>query len=201
MLGNLVNVDETLAARVAAGLNVAVPKASPAAAPVQDFELSPALRVIDGPLTPDTIKGRAIGLLVTDGADAAVVASVTKAITHAGGKAVVISPKVGGAKLSDGKLLPADGQLAGTPSVMVDAIALIVSEAGCAALLKDAAAVQFVMDAFGHLKTIGHTPAAQPLLDKAGVVPDEGVVPLDKGFVPAAAKRHWQREPTLRMLA
>ena len=130
MLSNLVNVDETLAARVAAGINMPVPKASAAAAPVQDMALSPALRVIDGPLTPDSIKGRAIGVLVTDGADAMVVASVTKAIKDAGGKAVIISPKVGGAKLSDGKLLPADGQLAGTPSVLVDAIALIVSEAG-----------------------------------------------------------------------
>ena len=35
-------------------------------------------------------------------------------------------------------------------------------------LLKEAAAVQFVMDAFGHLKAIGHSAAAKPLLDKAG---------------------------------
>jgi catalase len=32
-------------------------------------------------------------------------------------------------------------------------------------------------------------------------VPDEGVVPLDKGFADAAAKRFWDREPTLRTLA
>jgi catalase len=201
MLGNLVNVDPALAARVADGLAMPLPKASASAAPVQDLDPSPALRVIDGPLAPESIKGRAVGILVADGSPAKVVGTVMKAVRDAGGKPVVIAPKVGGATLSDGSLLPADGQLAGTPSVLVDAIALILSEEGCAALVREAAAVQFVMDAFGHLKAIGHTPDAQPLLDKAGVGPDEGVVPLDASFVAAAAKRYWAREPGVRMLA
>jgi catalase len=201
MLSNLVNVDPDLAGRVAGGLNMPLPKASPSAVPVQDLDPSPALRIIEGPLAPDGIAGRSIGLLIADGSDAKIVASVTKAVTGAGARAVIIAPKIGGAKLSDGTLLPADGQLAGTPSVMVDAIALILSKDGCAALLKEASAVQFVMDAFGHLKAIGHTPEAQPLLDKAGVVADAGVVALDEGFVTAAATRYWDREPGVRMLA
>ncbi len=56
------------------------------------------------------------------------------------------------------------------------------------------------MDAFGHLKAIGHNPAAKPLLDKAGVEPDEGVTDL-AGFVEAAKKRYWDREPNVRTLA
>ena len=36
------------------------------------------------------------------------------------------------------------------------------------------------MDAFGHVKTIGHDAGAKPLLDKAGVEPDAGVVGLDQ---------------------
>ena len=67
-------------------------------------------------------------------------------------------------------------------------------------MLNEAAAVQFVMDAFGHLKAIGDTPEARPLLDKAGVKPDAGVVPLDKGFVAAAGKRYRDREPGVRTL-
>jgi catalase len=201
MLGNLVNVDPDLAKRVANGLAMPLPKAAKSAAPVRDFDLSPALRLIDGPLEP-TAAGRKIGILVADGSDAKAVKALVKAIKDAGAKPMVIAPKIGGAKLSDGALLPADGQLAGTPSVMVDAIALVLSEAGCASLLKEAAAVQFVMDAFGHLKAIGHTPEAQPLLDKAGVEPDAGVMAVnDKDFVEAAAKRYWDREPKLRMLA
>ena len=201
MMGNLVNVDPDLAKRVGAGLNMPVPKASKSAAPVQDLDLSPALRIVNGPREPQDIKGHVIGVLVADGSDAAAVDKLKAAIKKAGAVAKVIAPKIGGAKGADGILIPADGQLAGTPSVTVDAIAVVLSDTGCAALLKEAAAVQFVMDAFGHLKAIGATEAAQPLLDKAGVEPDEGVVGLGADFIAAAAKRFWDREPKVRTLA
>ena len=162
---------------------------------------SPALRIISGPREFHTLEGRKVGVLVADGSDAAEVNGLVKAVTKAGGKPMIIAPKIGGAKLSDGSLLPADGQLAGTPSVMVDAIAVVLSEAGCAALLKEAAAVQFVMDAFGHLKAIGHSEAAKPLLDKAGVEPDDGVTDLGADFIAAGGKRFWDREPGVRTLA
>jgi len=200
-LSNLVNVDPDLAKRVADGLAMPLPKASKSAVAVQDFDLSPALRIIDSPLEPESIAGRSVGVLVADGSDAKTVKAVVKAVEDAGGRAVVIAPKIGGAKLSDGNMLAAHGQLAGTPSVTVDAIALVLSNDGCASLLKDGAAIQFVMDAFGHLKAIGHTPEAQPLLDKAGVEADDGVIALDGSFIAAAAKRYWDREPKLRTLA
>jgi catalase len=114
---------------------------------------------------------------------------------------VLVSPKVNGAPLSDGSKRKADGQLAGTPSQLFDAVAVVVSEDGCAALLKEAAAVQFVMDAFGHLKAIGASAEAQPLLDKAGVQKDKGVTTPDGSFVSAAKRRFYDREPAIRMLA
>ncbi|MBM3927864.1 MAG: catalase HPII, partial [Sphingomonadales bacterium] len=102
---------------------------------------------------------------------------------------------------ADGSKCKADGQLAGTPSQIFDAVAIVVSDEGCAALKKEAAAVQFVMDAFGHLKAIGATAAAKPLLDKAGVEPDAGVTGLDDAFVSAAKRRFYDREPQVRTLA
>jgi catalase len=201
MLSNLVNVDPDLAKRVGAGLNMPVPKASKTTVAVQDLALSPALRIVNGPRAPTDIKGHVIGVLVADGSEAAAVDKLKAAIKKAGAVAKVIAPKIGGAKGADGTLIPADGQLAGTPSVTVDAIALVLSDTGCAALMKEAAAVQFVMDAFGHLKAIGATDAAKPLLDKAGVEPDEGVVGLGAEFIAAAAKRFWDREPQVRTLA
>ena len=205
MLSNLVNVDPELAQRVADGLNMPVPKASPTAAPVLDMDPSPAVRIIDGPLEPQSIAGRSIGILIADGSDAAAVDKLTSDIGDAGGRAIIVAPKVGGAKMSDGSLLRADAQLAGFPSVMVDAVVIALSADGTSLLLDEAAAVQFVMDAFGHLKAIGHTAEAEPLLDKAGVKPDAGVVALGKGakrdtFIAAAAKRYWDREPKLRTL-
>ncbi|OYX13804.1 MAG: catalase HPII [Rhizobiales bacterium 32-66-8] len=202
VLANLRNVDETLAQRVADGMNLALPeKAEPAAAPF-DMADSPALRILGK--YPETLKGRAVGILVTDGGDGAVVAALRKAVEAEGGMVKIVAPKIGGATLKDGSLLPADAQLAGAPSVIFDAVAIVTSKAGCADLMRESAAMDFAAHAFAHLKAIGFTPEAQPLLDKAGVVPDAGVVDVSKkpqGFLAPARTRQWEREPSVRMLA
>ncbi|WP_293825445.1 catalase [uncultured Brevundimonas sp.] len=202
ILANLQNVDETLAQRVADGLNLPLPAASePAVAPI-DLEPSPALRIVGK--YPDTLKGRKVAVLVADGSDGTVVDAVRAAVEGDGGSIFIVAPKIGGAKLKDGSTLAADGQLAGSPSVLFDAVAVVLSDDGCATLMKEGAAVDFVKDAFGHLKAIGHTPEAQPLLDKAGVEPDAGVIDLAKdadGFLAPARTRQWDREPKVRMLA
>jgi catalase len=198
-LSRLVNIDPDLAARVADGLGVDVPKAAPAAAPILDMEPSPALRIIEGPL-PFDLKGRSVGILIADGTDAKALKSLTAAIEKEQGRAILIAPKVN-VTLSDGKKMPADGQLAGFPSVFVDAIALAISPDACKLLVKEAAAVQFVMDAFGHCKAIGATADAKPLLDKAGVEPDGGVTDLGDTFIAAAGQRFYEREPKVRTLA
>nr|WP_314437459.1 catalase [uncultured Brevundimonas sp.] len=202
ILANLQNVDETLAQRVADGLNLPLPAAStPAVAPI-DLEPSPALRIVGK--YPDTLKGRKVAILVADGSDGAVVDAVKAAVEGDGGSVFIVAPKIGGAKLADGSTLAADGQLAGSPSVLFDAVAIILSDDGCAQLLKEGAAVDFAKDAFGHLKAIGFTSQAQPLLDKAGVEPDDGVVELAKSakaFLVPARTRQWDREPKVRMLA
>jgi catalase len=199
MVANLRNVDEELAKRVAAGLGADLPKKSKAAREPVDLDPSPALSIQKN--QEPMLTGRSVGLLFADGSDGAIIRKVAKAVKDAGGQPVLIAPRVHGVTLKDGSTLDADGQLAGTPSQTVDAIAVIVSEKGCRALLKDAAAVQFVMDAFGHLKAIGASAEAQPLLDKAGVVPDDGVTGLDKAFIAAAGTRYWAREPGVRQLA
>lgn len=202
VLANLQNVDETLAQRVADGLNLPLPKASePAVAPI-DLDASPALRIVGK--YPDTLKGRKVAILVADGSDGAVIDAVRATVEGDGGSVFIVAPKIGGAKLKGGKTLIADGQLAGSPSVLFDAVAIVLSDDGCAQLLKEGAAVDFAKDAFGHLKAIGHTPEAQPLLDKAGVEPDAGVIDLSKNaeaFLAPARTRQWDREPKVRMLA
>ena len=200
VMANLRNVDEDLATRVAEGLAMDLPAASPAAAPVIDMDPSPALRIIRGPLEKHTLEGRTVGILIADGTDVAALTTLKDAVKAAGGHAMTIAPKVGKVPLSDGSSLAADAQLFGQPSVTVDACAVILSEAAVAKLVKEGAAVQWVMDAFGHLKAIGSNAAARPLLDKAGVEADEGVTDLDS-FVEAAKQRYWDREPKVRTLA
>jgi catalase len=199
MVANLRNVDEDLAKRVATGLGIALPAKAKAAKEPVDMTPSDPLSIHKN--MKQTLEGRSVGILMADGTDAAALDAVIAAVDKAKGKPVLVAPKVGGAKLSDGKQRKADGQLAGTPSQLFDAVAIVVSEEGCAALMNESAAVEFVMNAFGHLKAIGASEAAKPLLDKAGVVADGGVVGLGKDFVEAAAKRFYDREPSVRMLA
>jgi catalase len=199
MIANLRNVDESLAKRVAAAIGIPLPKKAKAAAEPIDLEPSPALS-IQANMKP-TIEGRSIGILYADGSDGKAIHTLIEAIRRKGGRPVLVSPKVGGAALADGSHLKADGQLAGMPSQIFDAVAIVLSADGCKMLLKEAAAVQFVMDAFGHLKAIGRTPEAQPLLDKAGVQPDEGVTALGDAFIAAAGARFFDREAKVRMLA
>lgn len=202
VLANLQNVDANLAQRVAAGLAMDLPPKAKAAAEPIDMDPSPALRIVGK--YPETLQGRAVGILVTDGADGAVVAAVRKAAEAEGAAVKIVAPKIGGVTLKNGKRLEADGQLAGSPSQIFDAVALVLSEDGCAQLLKDSAAVDFVSNAFVHLKAIGHTAEAQPLLDRAGVEADGGVVDLADGaeaWIEPARTRQWDREPGVRTLA
>jgi catalase len=202
VLANLRNVDETLATRVAAGLNIELPEKADAAVEPIDLDLSPALRIVGK--YPETLEGRQIGVLVTDDADGKIVEALKSAAESEGAKVKIVALKIGGMTLKGGKKLKADAQLQGAPSVIFDAVAIVASEAGCAELLKEGAAVDFAKDAFGHLKAIGHTKEAQPLLDKAGVEADAGVVDLAggaDGFIEPARTRQWDREPSVRILA
>ena len=201
VIANLRNVDESLAKRVGDGLGMdTLPDASkPAKAPI-DMELSPALRIIGK--YPETLQGRAVGVLVADGSDGMLIQSLVAAIKKEGADAKIVAPKIK-VTLADGSSLTADAQLAGAPSVIFDAVAMVLSDKGCKMLLNESAAKDFVSNAFVHLKAIGYTAAAKPLLDKVGVEPDAGVVELGEpaAFLKPAVTRQWDREPSVRMLA
>jgi catalase len=202
MVGHLLHIDDGLARRVADGLALSpMPQAPQAASPVQDRPASPALQIIGK--MKDTLQGRAVGVLVHDGSDGAALDSIRKAVKAAGATLVVVAPKVGGATLADGSKLPADGQLAGTPSVMFDAVAVLLSTQAAHALVNEAAAVDFVRDAYGHLKAIAIDEGGQILLQHAGLKPDGGVVAASDmdSFIARAKTRQWDREVKVRMLA
>ena len=73
-------------------------------------------------------------------------------------------------------------------------------------LKEEAAAVDWLRDAFGHLKVIGHTEDASPIFGKAAVAldADEGVADLNgpggvNDFITGAMQhRIWEREASLR---
>jgi catalase len=202
IVGHLRHIEGSLAERVASGLGMAtLPDAPKPATPVINLPLSPALQIIGK--AKKTLEGRCVGLLIADGSDATLIKALTKAVAEAGASFKIVAPKVGGASLSDGRHVSADGQLAGTPSVIFDAVAVVLSEAGAALLSREAAAIDFVRDAFGHLKAIALDAGGLTILSAAGIERDDGVVDATKvkSFVEAAKTRQWQREASVRTLA
>ncbi len=197
VVSRLRNIDEDLAKRVADGLAIDLPDTAKAARAPVEMKPSDALSIQKQ--AKDTLEGRKVGILFAEGSDKASIDRLKGEIEKAGGTAFLVAPKVGGIKVKGGTLA-ADGQLAGSPSVIFDAIASILMPDAAAKLAKDGAAVQWFMDAYGHCKTIAHCKGTQILLDKANVEKDEGVVPVED-FLTVGVKRHWAREPQVRDLA
>jgi catalase len=207
VVGQLIHVDEGMAKRVAAGVRLEG-KIEPAATNVparNGVKPSPALSIIGK--APQTLEGRVVGCLVSDGADRTLVDALRAAVEKEGARLKIVAPHIGGAKTADGNMLKADMRIDGGPSILFDAVALIVSEKGAKELAREAAAVDFVADAFNHLKVLGYAAAAELLLRRAGItaeLADDGVIPLGNvgavaNFVAAAKKmRVWDREPKVR---
>ena len=200
MVAHLLNIDETLAATVADKLGFKdMPKpADTAVKPREDLLPSKALSILEN--GPNSFKGRKVGVLASDGADATLLKKLRTAFAQEGAALEVVAPRVGGVGASDGTWIDARHMIDGGPSVLFDAVVLLVSEDGARDLADVASARDFVADAFAHLKFIGYVAAAELLLEKAGVRPDEGAIMLDSassvgGFVAACRKlRHWPRE-------
>jgi len=202
MVGHLRHIEEDLAQRVAFGIGMReLPQAPTLSIEVQDLDLSPALQLIGK--MKDTLEGRVVGVLVADGSNAASIDAVKQAVTSAGATVKLIAARIGDVKLADGSLLKIDGQLAGTPSVLFDAVAIILSEQAAELLGKEAAAIDFVRDAFGHLKAIGVDKGGEALLKTAAIKPDAGIITIDclDRFIAAARTRQWDREASIRTLA
>lgn len=205
VVSHLLNIDDGLAAKVADALGLkTMPKPADAAVPTRrDLPASDALSILKN--GPGRFEGRKLGILVTDGTDAALLNALKQALAKAGAKFEIIAPKVGGAKASDGSWIDAQQMIAGAPSVLYDAVALLPTKPAMAGLLNESTARDFVADAFAHCKFIGFVEAAAPLLTKAGVVEDEAVVPLASlkditGFVARLGElRWWAREPKVRL--
>jgi len=201
MVAHLLNIDDALAKQVADGLRLdELPKPAVAARPtIKDLKPSPALSILKN--GPDSFAGRRVGILVTDGVDAAQLRSLMDAISKEGASAKLIAPQVGGVKSSDGKMIRADERIEGGPSVLFDAVALMVSADGAKKLADEPAVRDFIADAVAHHKFIAHTEAAKPLLDRAGLSGNQKaqLVPLEgqegqADFIACCRKlRNWDK--------
>ncbi|MBC7898334.1 MAG: catalase, partial [Cytophagaceae bacterium] len=192
MLANLANVAGELCERVATNLGMD----TPAGAPATDAGTSPALSQLPAPAGP--ITGRAVGVLVADGVDAAGVESLRAALENEGATLYVIAPR-GGAVAGATKSLAVDRTVLTTQSVEYDA--LVVAGGSSAQVVgADPYTALNLGEAFRHHKTLaawGEGSAVLTACDCAGL----GVVTAesaDSAFASALIEamgrhRHWDR--------
>jgi catalase len=169
-----------------------------------DLEPSPALSIVRN--GPDSIAGRRVGVLVSDGSDAKTIRSLRSAVEAEGAQLALVGPTRSGVTDGDGKELTIDEQVDGGPSVLFDAVAIVLSEDGARQMAVMPTARDFVTDAHAHSKFIGCGPGSDVLLTAAGITEDlrdEGYVELGRtkksadGFVATCrALRLWDRELT-----
>lgn len=205
MVSHLINIDKDLANQVAQGLRLkSLPSAAPAAKPVNDSlkKSAPLSIILNG---PNNFQGRKLGVILTDQANAEIYTALKNAVAKAGATLEVIAPAVGGVKLNNGEWVEAAQNISGGPSVLYDAVAIIISSAGCESLMKNAALRDFIADAFAHFKFMGYVEEVIPLLKKIGLFEDldAGCIKLTKPtaveeFLKECGKiRVWQREENL----
>jgi catalase len=202
VVSHLLNIDEHLAKGVAENLGISkMPKPAPAAQKTrQDLEASPALSIVRN--GPNSFKGRTIGVLVSDGAEADLLNGLKDAAKAEGAMLKIVAPRIGGINDSAGTHWPADEKVDGGPSVLFDAVAIMPGTETAAKLADDPAAKDFLNDAFAHSKFIALAPAADALVEATGLASklDDGCVKLDgptaaSAFIKACADlRYWKRE-------
>jgi catalase len=204
VLAHLLNVDDKLAMNVAEGLRLdALPPAATRLVPPIDLPESPALSQLRSQLR--TFAGRKLGVLVSDGADGVFVQQLETVFNDGGATVEVVAPAIGGVKTEDGSWLEAKRGLAAAPSVLFDAVALVIGAQSGKEIAKSALACEFVADAFAHCKFIAYTGGARELLDRAlaGAPPDGGCKQVETGMAATAflnqcaQLRFWAREPVL----
>jgi catalase len=183
MVSNLVNVDDGLASEVAKRLGLTtVPAASqPRVESNRTLPPSAALSILAHPLA--SFAGRKLGVLLSDGASASAWKKLQKAFLAEGVTIEIVAPTISGVTLDDGTLVTAHQMVAGGPSVLYDAIAILTAPTSINDLSDHPAAKAFVQDAHAHCKQIAYTADAEPLLRQAGVLAQ-----IDAGYTDLTPK-------------
>ena len=219
MVGNLTQVDNTLAKRIADNLGIAVPKPEvlmnqsfgadtnpKSVQPIKvksSLEKSEALSMAN--TIKDTIKTRRIAILAADGVDGKVLSAMKNALEKAGATTKLIAPKLGMIKTADGNALKVDEAFFLATSVVYDAVFV----AGGNGLTAQADAIHFVNEAYKHCKAIAVAGDGAEFLKKTYVDPaSEGIFTTGNGnaasrdFINAIAQhRFWSREEKAKIPA
>jgi len=228
MVTMLNQIDRGLAERVANGLGISVPKqplkplnqSVPADANPADFQPraakrlkpSPELSIVQSART-DSIRTRKIAILAGDGCSDADLNIMLKALGEHGAQAKVVGPRLGYLETAGGASVKIHFSLLTASSVLFDAVYVPGGQDSVAALKRDPAAAEFVVEAYKHGKALAVAGAGAQLLESISFLrepgtQDEAIVVAEDGategmaakFIAAVAKhRNWKREKMLRV--
>ncbi|MFO7524913.1 MAG: catalase [Ignavibacteriaceae bacterium] len=223
VLGMLTQVDKSLAAKVAQGLGVSVPKSPeqplnlsiPADGDPKKFQPkkvkssiqeSKALSMAN--TVKDTIKTRQIAILAADGVDDVSLNKMKRALEAAGAQINIIAPHLGNIKSEKNKQIKVHQSFLTAASVLFDAVYIPGGKKSSAALQNEPDAIHFINEAYKHCKAIAAEAEGVDLLNKtaAGIKMKDktnknllakGVLTdrTPKEFIKAIAQhRFWERE-------
>ncbi len=179
VVGMLTQVDKTLAAKVAEGLGIPVPKAPeqpmnlsiPADGDPKKFQpikVNPGLKssaaLSMANTVKNTIKTRQVAILAADGVDGVTLNAMKKALEAAGAQAKIIAPHMGFIASDKGKQIKVDQSFLGAASVLFDAVYVPGGEASAAALKEEPDAIHFINEAYKHCKAIAADGAGADVL-------------------------------------
>ncbi len=220
VVGMLTLVDKTLAAKVAEGLGIAVPKPDPllnqsipADGDPKKFQSKKIISVLESSKAlsmantiKDNIKTRQIAFLVADGVDEQSLNTMKNALVKAGAGVKLIAPHLGSIVSINGNKIKVDQSFLTAASVLFDAVYIPGGEKSFAALKEEPDAIHFINEAYKHCKAIAGDGAGSDLIliTAAGIKsktlkdnPDFGVLLNRKtnDFITAIAQhRFWERE-------
>ncbi len=191
MLSSLVNVSAELAATIAAGLGMAVPKAMPRvlakpAKPEVTRSAALSLTALPG---DGGIRTRSVAILVADGVDAQSIAVLRAALQAAGATAHLIAPRLGPVQPAQGDAFDATGTLENSAPVLFDGLVLPDGAAGLKRLGAQVEVMDFIANQHRHGKTILALGAAKALLEKAGAAAKLANGAADPGIVMAPSAK------------
>ena len=215
MVGLLSQVDKTLAAKVAAGLGIPVPKpeipmnkgvganANPTKYEPETVnqvtKFSNVLSMINNPTVTSSIRTKQIAFLCTDGIYNSSVVNYKSALEKKGAIVKIIAPHLGFIKTEEDKKIKVDQSYLTAASVLFDGI-FVPAGKGNSGLKTNNEVIEFITDAYKHCKVIGGEDEGAAVIKAIlgdAVNKDEGII-LNKdttSFIKALSKhRFWDRE-------
>jgi len=189
MVSSLANVSAELAATVAAGLGMAVPKAMPKvlARPAKPEVTTSAALSLTALPGDGSIRSRSVAILVADGVDGKSIAAAQAALRAAGATVHLIAPRLGPVEPVNGKPFDATGTLENSAPVLFDGLVLPDGAGGVKALGGCVEVMDFISNQYRHGKTLLAIGASKALFERAGVTTALANGETDPGVLAGAA--------------